>query len=78
MQIFDFIICVVFDNMFKIFKDPDENKPFLGLSWAILDFYVCLFVILAFLPKRYPSLYFSLCNLWFFQENIAVSGEKFM
>ena len=32
MQIFDLIICVVFDNMFKIFKDPDENKPFLGLS----------------------------------------------
>ena len=44
MQIFDFIIWVVFDNMFKIFKDPDENKPFLGLSWAILDIYVCLFV----------------------------------
>ena len=63
MQIFDFIICVVFDNMFKIFKDPDENKPFLGLSWANLDIYVCLFVILAFLPKRYLSLYFSLCNL---------------
>ena len=79
MQIFDFIICVVFDNMFKIFKDPDENKPFLGLSWAILDIYVCLFVILPFLPKRYPSLYFSLCNLVIiFQENIAVSGEKFM
>ena len=57
-----------FHNMFKIFKDPDENRPFLGLSWTILDIYICLFVILAFLPKRYPSLYFSLCNLVIFSR----------
>ena len=34
------IICVVFNNMFYIFKDPNGNKPFLGLSWAILGIYV--------------------------------------
>ena len=42
MQISDFIICVVFDNMFKMFKDPDENKPFLGLSWGY-PWHLCLF-----------------------------------
>ena len=68
MPIFDFIICVVFDNMFKIFKDPDEKKPFLGLSWAILDIYVCLFVILAFVPKRYEVCIFPCVICDFFKK----------
>ena len=34
--------------------------------------------ILAFLPKRYPSLYFSLCNLVIFSREYCRSGEKFM
>ena len=77
MQIFDFIICVIFDNMFNIFKNPDENKPFLGLLGLSLTFmFVCLFVILAFLPKRYPSLYFSLCNLVIFSREYCRKWRK--
>ena len=49
MHIFDFIICVVFDNMFKIFKDPDENKQFLGLFLGY-PWHLCLFVC-------YPSIF---------------------
>ena len=29
--------------MFEFFKDPNEKKHFLGLSWAILSIYVSFY-----------------------------------
>ena len=56
-----FFICIFFKNMFKIFKDPNENMPFIGFSWAILG--ICVFSTICVL-YCIISCYFDLYAVW--------------